>query len=54
MSLPEEIVDDVMMRLKGRKGFDWWWGDLEEEIQEEIEADLTRCVTRRLERVILH
>lgn len=31
------VVGAVLAELSSRKGFDWWWHDIDAEIQEEIE-----------------
>lgn len=31
---------DVIRVLDGRKGFDWWWDDLDGEIRDDIVAEL--------------
>ena len=39
-----EIAAAVLSELEGRKGFDWWWDDLDEDIQQEIREALTERV----------
>ena len=43
-----EIARAVLKELKGRKGFDWWWDELDEDIKEEIETELALTVKRYL------
>jgi len=43
------IVDDVFKDLRTRKGFNWWWDDIDEDIQDEIRSDLHDVVFRHLE-----
>lgn len=31
---------DIIVFFSGRKGFDWWWDDLDEDIQQEILDEL--------------
>lgn len=38
------IVDAVLRELEGRKGFDWWWDDLDADIQKEIRLALRDAV----------
>lgn len=39
-----DISAAVLSELEGRKGFDWWWDDLDEDIQQEIRDALTERV----------
>lgn len=36
----EEAVDAVLDNLLGRRGFDYWWDDIDSEIQSEIRESL--------------
>lgn len=36
----QEELDELLAVLLDRKGFDWWWEDIEEEFQEEIQDEL--------------
>jgi hypothetical protein len=45
MERAERIADEVLDELRGRKGFDWWWDDLYEDIQHEIRDALVERVT---------
>ncbi len=38
------IVEVVLTLLEGRKGFDWWWDDLDSDIRDEIRRALQRKV----------
>ena len=42
------IAEACISELKTRKGFDWFWGDLDEEIREEIfdalSAKIEQCL----------
>lgn len=48
-ALAEHIVTDVMNSLGDRKGFDWWWGDIDVEIKKEIRLELTEIVRGHLD-----
>lgn len=37
----EAAVSNVFWVLHRRKGFDWWWDDLDEDVQAEI---LEQCI----------
>lgn len=47
--ISEIIAGEILHDLQGRKGFDEWWYGIDENIQKEIEADLTFLVRRQLE-----
>lgn len=40
MSVGQKIID----ALSDRKGFDWWWDDLDPDIQAEIVAELDHLI----------
>lgn len=40
------IVNAILDNLEGRSGFDWWWGDIPEDVQDEIRDDLAAAVER--------
>jgi hypothetical protein len=42
--LPEKIVTAVLENLRGRKGFDWVFDDISEQVNAEIEQDLISTV----------
>jgi hypothetical protein len=42
------IVKAVLAELEDRKGFSWWWGELESDIRSQIKKALTRIVNRLL------
>lgn len=42
--LPEKIVAAVLEDLRGRKGFDWVFDDISEQVNAEIEQDLINTV----------
>ena len=42
--LPHQIVTAILDELQGRGGFDHWWDDIDEEIQEEITNSLILTV----------
>jgi hypothetical protein len=46
--LPEKIVDAVLENLRGRKGFDWVFDDLDDDIHEEMRADLIDTVRNQM------
>ena len=31
-----DYIEEIIEELNGRKGFDDWWGNIDEDIQEEI------------------
>jgi len=35
-----EIIELILNELKGRGGFDGWWGNIDDDIQEEIQHEL--------------
>lgn len=37
-------ADAALRVLSGRKGFDWWWEDLDEDLQEEITEAVTEAI----------
>jgi hypothetical protein len=41
------VVEAVLDELRNRKGFDWWWDDLDEDIQVEIVEACVQRVERR-------
>jgi hypothetical protein len=45
-----KIVDRVLGELSGRKGFDWWWDELDPDIQVEISEALGALVDQELAR----
>lgn len=49
MSKASDIAAAVLRDLSDRKGFDWWWDDLDDEIQADIEEDLTKTVQKVLD-----
>lgn len=42
------IVEAVLEELKGRSGFDSWWYDIDDGIQEEIMGELVNAVEEEL------
>lgn len=47
--LARRIVTDVLNNLGGRKGFDWWWGDIDVDTKKEIRAELIEAVKGHLD-----
>lgn len=47
-SLAENIVDAVLRELNNRKGFDWWW----EDIDEVTRGELTQMLESRVNEVL--
>ena len=45
----KKIVDEILSELNGRKGFDDWWYNIDEDITEEIENELVDIVVKNLE-----
>jgi hypothetical protein len=43
-----EIVEEILHELKGRKGFDWWWEEMDEDIQQEIKGLLVVIIDQGL------
>jgi hypothetical protein len=43
-----DIADAIFFELYRRKGFDGWWGGIDEDIQEEIKETLVRHALDRL------
>lgn len=46
--LAEDVVKAVLRDLNGRRGFDWWWDDVDETTQGEIVQSLEETVQRVL------
>ena len=44
-----DIVEAILNELRGRKGFDWWWDDLEEDIKQEIRESLIHITNLKLD-----
>lgn len=42
---PRTKAKQVIKLLSGRKGFDWWWDDIQEEDQKEILDELTKLLS---------
>lgn len=38
------VADRILSLLNNRKGFDWWWDELDDEIQEEIRASIAWAI----------
>lgn len=38
------VVDAVLKDLQDRSGFDHWWDDISDDVQEEVRADLIEAV----------
>ncbi len=49
--LAQQIVETVLDDLYGRKGFDGWWDNLDDEVTKEIHEVLARQVTQVLQSV---
>lgn len=39
-----EVVDNILATFADRKGFDWWWEGIEDELQDEIRKDLVHLL----------
>ena len=39
-----QASDAVLRELEGRKGFDWWWDDLDGDIQAEIRDEVAERI----------
>lgn len=39
-----DTVSAILAELRGRKGFDWWWHDIDPETKREIEDALVDIV----------
>lgn len=44
MNSRKELIEKIIDELNGRKGFDDWWYDLDEDIQEEITETLVNIL----------
>lgn len=44
---PRELSELVISSLNGRKGFDNWWDELDEDLHEEITAELADIIEAR-------
>jgi len=40
----EKIRDEVLKALDTRKGFDYWWDNIDEDVQDEISSDLDQVI----------
>lgn len=49
LSLADRITDEVLRELEDRKGFDWWWDELDDEIQGDIKDALKSRVQKALD-----
>lgn len=47
-SLAQKIVKAILDELNDRKGFDWWWDELDADIRNEIRDELTEIVEAHL------
>ncbi len=47
--LSEKIRDKVLEALGDRKGFDYWWDELDEDIQDEISGYLDQAIQEVLD-----
>ena len=52
MSIANDIVTTVLNDLENRSGFDHWWDDVDEEIQDEVRQVLAAKVQQVLDREI--
>lgn len=44
-----KIVMAILEELRSRKGFDWWWDELDKDIQQEIREALMVIVDQKLD-----
>ena len=42
------IADAILANLLDRKGFDWWWHDLDADIQQDIRDEIIRTIQNGL------
>lgn len=49
MRLASRIVETVLREFSSRKGFDWWWEDIDEDVQQEIREALTALIEADLD-----
>lgn len=47
--LAAKVVAAVLADLGERRGFEAWWGDIDEDVQQEVRRDLTARVAETLE-----
>ena len=40
-----KIVDEIIDNLNDRSGFDGWWGNLDDDIQDEIKGEIEKSLT---------
>lgn len=45
-----ELVDEILNELNGRKGFDGWYSNLDNEIKEEIEYVIFEIIENKLDK----
>jgi len=45
----KEIIQDIIEALYSRNGFDNWWLNIDEDIQEEIKEELTPLLPEDIE-----
>lgn len=48
MSQSDRIVGIVLAELSSRKGFSWWWDEIDSEVQREIRDTLYDLVDKEL------
>jgi len=39
-----ETADWILSVLGDRQGFEWWWSEIDAEVQAEIRTEIARCV----------
>lgn len=39
----------IISTLQGRKGFDWWWHDIDDENKEEIIQEMAEIIDEHIE-----
>ena len=46
--MADMIVEKMIDELSGRSGFDGWWGNIDEDIQNEIKEELCKIIQNTL------
>jgi hypothetical protein len=50
--MEKEIVNEIIDFLNNRKGFDDWWGDIDDDIKNEIKQELENIVKSKQIKVL--
>jgi hypothetical protein len=48
ISIDKKIVEAVLEVLSGRKGFDWWWEEIDSQTKREIKLALRKAIANTM------